>query len=134
MGKHWRIYCKPSIRTAGHGWGHDNHYDLQEACIMKREHRTHERHSISIEAMLGTPDGQSLTLRLHNISFNGAFLKKIDAATPLPPLGAEVQVTIRYQSERGAEVETVAARVVRVLPDGLAVQFLGEAAAQSRTG
>ncbi len=98
---------------------------------MKREHRAHERHSISIEAMLGTPDGQNLALRLRDISFKGAFLEKIDPATLLPPLGAEVRVTMRYQSERGAEVETVAARVVRVLPNGLAVQFLGETVAQS---
>jgi hypothetical protein len=98
---------------------------------MKRERRAHERHSIRIEATLDTPDRRGQVVRLRDVSFSGALVMKTDPSMPFPSIGTEVQITIRYQSERGAEVETVAARVVRVCPDGLAVEFLREPAAQS---
>ena len=93
---------------------------------MRREQRTHWRHSISIEAMVETSDGRRLPMRVCDISYGGAFLKKADPSTPLPSLGTEVRITIRYQTEHGTEAETVAGRVVRLRPDGLAVLFFRE--------
>lgn len=97
---------------------------------MKRERRAWERHSIPIMATLDTFDGRSLTLRMSNVSFGGAFLKKTDPATPLPSIGTEVRVTIRSQSECGVEAETMAARVVRTRPDGIGVAFLRDGTGQ----
>lgn len=100
---------------------------------MKRERRIHERHYIAMEASLEMPDGRSHTVQLQDVSFSGASLKKIDPSTPLPPLGTVVRITLRYQSEHGAETETVRACVIRLRPDGLAVRFLRDPAAQSGT-
>jgi hypothetical protein len=91
---------------------------------MKYERRANARHRIAIDAVLDTPDGRRMTLRLRDVSVGGAFLEKTDPATPLPRIGSAVQMTIRYQSEHGTEVEKVRARIVRVNPAGLAIRFL----------
>ena len=90
---------------------------------MSRERRGHERFPIGLEATLETADGRELNLRLGDVSAGGAYLEKTDPATPLPPAGSPVRFTIRYRSERGVEIESECARVVRVTDDGIGIEF-----------
>jgi hypothetical protein len=101
---------------------------------MTRERRTSERHNISIEGILETPEGRRLAVRVRDVSAGGAFLVKADPSVAPPPLGSAVQLTIRYQSEHGTDMETVRGRVARVNPEGIAVQFLRDPAGQADEG
>lgn len=91
---------------------------------MRHERRKHERHCIPIPAILDTRDGRSKSVRIRDISFTGAFLEDADAETLTLSLGAEVRVTIQYQSEQGTEVETARGRIVRTQPDGIGIEFV----------
>jgi hypothetical protein len=97
---------------------------------MKHERRTSKRHSIPMEASLELPDGRVVVLRLRDVSIGGALLEKTDPTAPLPPLGTAVRFTIQDQSERGTVADSVQARVVRVRPDGIAIEFVRTADAK----
>lgn len=86
--------------------------------------RQHERYPFEVEVEVIVPKlfwGQRRVMRTRDMSHGGLFIES--DGRPLPPLGAELRVRV-LQGGEGQEMPVVRARVVRVTPDGMAVEFL----------
>jgi c-di-GMP-binding flagellar brake protein YcgR len=90
---------------------------------MNADRRRHPRIPMEVEVEFHCPGGEMRVVRTRDLSGGGVLL--VISETERPPLGAQVQV--RVVGTLGDEGETpplVAGRVVRHLPEGVAVEFV----------
>jgi hypothetical protein len=87
---------------------------------MNEDRRKHERQLVRLQAEITEPRIGKVTVFTQDISEGGAFV--VLPAERCPPVGSAVN--IRLPGERwGCETATFTARVVRVSPNGMGLQF-----------
>lgn len=88
------------------------------------ERRVAFRDTVQITADVVHADGQTVTMRVIDLSRTGTFLEKVESNDPLPANGSQIHLTIRWPIETAAPAVKVTAEVKRVTDDGVGVQFM----------
>lgn len=87
------------------------------------ERRLDQRLTTRLEAIVEDDAHGTLVFTTSGFSRSGAFLKRRDEQTVLPPVGSMVKITFRWPLETHMPPVQVEAKVVRHGEDGVGVRF-----------
>lgn len=90
-----------------------------------RDQRQHERYPIEVEVEVTIPKwlrAERRRMQTRDMSHGGLFIAH--DGRPMPPVGAELRVQVIREGGDGEPMPVVRARVVRLTPEGMAVEFL----------
>ncbi|HEX9810841.1 MAG TPA: PilZ domain-containing protein [Burkholderiales bacterium] len=87
------------------------------------DRRLDQRLTTRLEAIVEDDANGSLVFTTSGFSRSGAFLRRRDEHTALPPIGSVIQITFRWPLETHMPPVQVEATVVRHTDDGVGVRF-----------
>jgi len=87
------------------------------------DRRLDQRLTTRLEAVVEDAAHGSLVFTTSGFSRTGAFLRRRDNGTLLPPIGSVIQITFRWPLETHMPPVKVEAKVVRQTGDGIGVRF-----------
>lgn len=86
------------------------------------ELRKHPRMEMRLDVEMVWPRHMTLRLYTRDLSNSGAYLEALDQE--IPPIGTEVTMKAVKPEGDGEEPPVIKARIVRVMIDGFAVEFM----------
>lgn len=97
--------------------------DKKDDAATRVDRRMDQRLTTRLDATVEDAERGTLHFTTSGFSRSGAFLKRRDDATPLPAVGAVVQIVFRWPLETHMPPVRVEATVVRHADDGVGVRF-----------
>lgn len=97
--------------------------DPKEGAAKVPERRVDERLTTRLDATVEDATRGPLVFTTSGFSRSGAFLRRRDAATPLPDIGSVIKIVFSWPLETNMPPVRVEATVVRQTDDGVGVRF-----------
>jgi len=109
--------------------------DLHDSPPPSIDRRLDPRLATRIEAVVADLQHGNLAFTASGFSRTGAFLRRHDRSTPLPPVGSRIEIVFSWPLETDIPPVRVEATVIRQSEDGVGVRFeiWSEAASARRT-